>query len=582
MDEARDTPSDKMRQPGDKLWLDSYPAGIPFEVDTHRFANLNDMLDAACARFPQHIAFSNQGSSITYAELDTLSRRFAGYLQHDVGLVKGERVAIMLPNLLQYPVVLFGVLRAGGVVVNTNPLYTERELLYQLNDSGASCIVVLENFAHTLEQVVHGSALRSVVTSQVGDLLNFPRAQLTNFVLRHVRHMVPDWHMAEARPLPKALHEGEHVALRPVPLAPDDLAFLQYTGGTTGTPKGAMLSHANLVANVLQTSAWIGNVMRDGEETAILPLPLYHVFALMGMLTFLHLGANSVLVTDPRDTAGLVHLLSHTKASAIIGVNTLFKALLNAPGIAQAAAHRLKLTIAGGMAVQRVVADKWLDVFGAPIVEGYGLTESSPIATANRLDLAEHTGSIGLPLPSTEVAILDDGGGVLAQGEVGEIAVRGPQVMRGYWRRPDDSAAVLTADGWLRTGDIGVMDPRGYVKLLDRKKDVIIVSGFKVFPNEVEDVAVACPGVLEAVAVAAADERSGEVVKLVVLRQDAALDADTLLAHCRRNLTGYKVPKYVVFREQPLPKSAVGKILRRLVQAEMNAPTAAPAPQSVN
>jgi long-chain acyl-CoA synthetase len=548
----------------------------------HRFGNLNDMLDAACARFPQHVAFSNQGSSITYAELDALSRRFAGYLQHDVGLLKGERVAIMLPNLLQYPVVLFGVLRAGGVVVNTNPLYTGRELLYQLNDSGASCIVVLENFAHTLEQVVHGSALRSVITSQVGDLLNFPRAQLTNFVLRHVRHMVPDWHMAEARPLPKALHEGEHVALRPVPLAPDDLAFLQYTGGTTGTPKGAMLSHANLVANVLQTSAWIGNVMREGEETAILPLPLYHVFALMAMLTFLHLGANSVLVTDPRDMAGLVHLLRHTKASAIIGVNTLFKALLNAPGIEQAAAHRLKLTIAGGMAVQRVVADKWQDLFGAPIVEGYGLTESSPIATANRLDLAEYTGSIGLPLPSTEVAILDDDGGAVAQGEAGEIAVRGPQVMRGYWRRPDDSAAVLTADGWLRTGDIGVMDPRGYVKLLDRKKDVIIVSGFKVFPNEVEDVAVACPGVLEAVAVAAADERSGEVVTLVVLRQDPALDVDTLLAHCRRNLTGYKVPKYVVFREQPLPKSAVGKILRRLVQAELNAATTAPAPQSLS
>lgn len=552
----------------DKIWLDSYPPAMPAEADLTRFATLCDLLDESCARFSDLPAFSNQGVTLTYGQLDELSAALAAWLQREAGLKKGERVALMLPNLLQYPVALFGVLRAGGVVVNTNPLYTGRELLYQLNDAGVSCIVVLENFAHTLEQVIERSAVRVVVTTAVGDLLHFPRAQLTNFVVRHVRHMVPPWHIARACGLPEALDKGRQRAPDAVPLAANDLAFLQYTGGTTGVPKGAMLTHANLLANVLQTAAWVGGTLLDGEETALLPLPLYHVFALTAMLTFFKMGAHSVLVTDPRDLAGVVHLLQHARASAIVGVNTLFQALLDAPGIEQVDGAGLKVCIAGGMAVQRAVAARWQERFGVPLVEGYGLTEAAPIVCANRLDIKAWTGSIGLPLPSTEVALLDDNGHSLPVGESGEIAVRGPQVMAGYWRQPEASAAVLSADGWLRTGDIGVMDPCGYLRLLDRKKDVIIVSGFKVFPNEVEDVAMLCPGVQEAVAVPVADEHSGEAVKLVVVRRAApvpAPDAATLIEHCRNNLTGYKVPRYVVFRDQPLPKSAVGKVLRRVV-----------------
>jgi long-chain acyl-CoA synthetase len=570
----------------EKIWLKSYAPEVPAQVDVRQFDSLPAMLESVCTRFAALPAFTNQGAVITYRELDALSRQLAAYLQHGAGLAKGERVALMMPNLLQSPVAFFGVLRAGCVVVNTNPLYTARELRHQLADSGATCIIVLENFAHTLQEVLADTAVRTVITTRVGDLLHFPRAQITNFVVKHVKHMVPDWHIAGALALPDVLARGADLSLDPVPWCADDLALLQYTGGTTGVPKAAMLTHGNMVANVLQTVAWVAGVLEDGAETAIIPLPLYHVFALIGMLTFLKLGANNVLITNPRDMKGFVKALKHTKFSAIIGVNTLFKALLNAPDIGQANTSGLKVAIAGGMAVQRAVAAKWQEVFGVPIIEGYGLTETSPIACANPLNIREYTGMIGLPVPSTDVAILDDGGQPMALGALGEICIRGPQVMKGYWNKPEETANVFTADGWLRTGDMGVMDARGFVKLLDRKKDVIVVSGFKVFPNEVEDVAAMHPGVLEVVAIAAADERSEHVVKIVVVKKDPALTAEALIAHCKHFLTGYKVPKYVVFRDSPLPKSNIGKILRRVVKDEENglvaraeSPSAEPAAQ---
>lgn len=554
----------------EKIWLKSYPPNVPADVDINEFSSLKSMLESVCIRYSTLTAFSNQGAHITYRELEELSRHFAAYLQKDVGLGKGDRVAIMMPNLLQYPVALFGVLRAGCTVVNTNPLYTARELRHQLADSGATCIIVLENFAHTLQEALPDTAIRKVITTGVGDLLHFPKAQLTNFVVRHVKHMVPEWRIDRAVPLSDVLDAGEHLTLNDVPLDADDVAFLQYTGGTTGVPKAAILTHANIVANTLQCDAWIKGEMKEREETAIIPLPLYHVLALTAMLTFLKLGANTVLITNPRDLAGFINELKRTKPSAIIGVNTLFNALLNAPGIDDVDARGLKVAIAGGMAVQRAVAEKWQEVFHVAITEGYGLTETSPLACANPLNLGEYTGMIGLPVSSTEVAILDDGGNEMGLGELGEICIRGPQVMKAYWNKPEETANVFTAAGWLRSGDMGIMDERGYVKLMDRKKDVIVVSGFKVFPNEVEDVTAMHPGVLEVAAIGAPDERSEHVVKIVVVKKDPSLTAEGLIEHCRQYLAAYKVPKYVVFRDQPLPKSNIGKILRRVVKDEEN------------
>jgi long-chain acyl-CoA synthetase len=554
----------------EKIWLKSYPPEVPAQADITSYPSLNAMLESNCARFSSLTAFSNQGAAITYRELDALSHALAAYLQQVAGLVGGERVAIMLPNLLQYPVALFAALRAGCLVVNCNPLYTARELHHQLLDSGAACIIVLENFAHTLEQALPGSAIRKVITTRVGDLLHFPRAQLTNFVVEHVKHMVPEWHIDGAVEFSDALAQGADLHLSQVSAGPADVAFLQYTGGTTGVPKAAMLTHGNIVANVQQTAAWVCGSLDEGVETAVIPLPLYHVFALTSMLTFLKLGANCVLITNPRDMPGLIKELKRTRSTVIIGVNTLFNAMLNAQGIAHIDADGLKLVIAGGMAVQRAVAERWQQMFGVPIIEGYGLTETSPIVCANPLNISAYTGMIGLPLPSTEVAIMDDAGLPVAPGDFGEICIRGPQVMKGYWNQVDETAHVLSADGWLRSGDMGVMDPRGYVTLLDRKKDVIVVSGFKVFPNEVEDVVAMHAGVLEVAAIAAADERSGEVVKIVVVRKDGALTAEALVEHCKHYLAAYKVPKYVIFRDQSLPKSTIGKILRRIVKEEEN------------
>lgn len=552
----------------ERIWLNSYPPGVPAEVRLDEFQSLNSVRAWVCERYAEQAAFTNQGASITFSKLDALSRSFAAYLQNVAGLSPGDRIALMLPNLLQYPVALFGALRAGCVVVNTNPLYTERELEHQLVDSGAVAIVVLANFAHTLEMVLPRTSVRHVITTQVGDMLHFPKAQIVNLVVKHVRHMVPPWHIQQSVTMTDALRQGTQLGFTEIDASPEDTAFLQYTGGTTGVPKGAILTHGNLVANLQQTVAWVTGVLKEGEETAIIPLPLYHVFALTVTLTFFRLGANNVLITNPRDLPELIKEMKHAHFTAMIGVNTLFNAILNSPDIGEFKPEGVKVVVAGGMAVQRSVAERWHKVFGAPLIEGYGLTETSPIACANPLNILEYTGAIGLPVPSTEASIQDEAGTQLPLGEMGEICIRGPQVMKGYWNKPQETALVITADGWLRTGDIGVMNQDGYIKLVDRKKDVIIVSGFKVFPNEVEDVAALHAGVLEVAAVAEPDARSGSVVKIVVVRKDPSLTSGELLEHCRKHLTAYKVPKSVVFRSEPLPKSNIGKILRRVVKEE--------------
>jgi long-chain acyl-CoA synthetase len=554
-----------------KPWLAQYPAGVPTEIDVDRFESLKDLLAISCGRFADLPAYSSMGTVMTYRQLDAASRDFAAWLQKVALLQRGDRVALMLPNLLQYPVALFGVLRAGMVVVNTNPLYTARELEHQLKDAGASAIVALENFAHTVARVIGATPVRTVVITQVGELLPPLKRLLTNALVKHVKKLVPAWHLTGAVGFNHVLAAGHMQRLDEVALGGEDLAFLQYTGGTTGVAKGAMLSHGNMVANVLQVAAWVSPHLHDGRETLIMPLPLYHVFALTGCLSFFSKGAHTVLVANARDMPAFLATMRQTRFSAIIGVNTLFRSLLDAPGFAAVDLNHLKLAVAGGMAVQRVVAERWKARAGVPLVEGYGLTECAPVAIANPVTVAEWSGQIGVPLPSTEAAILDDDGSSLPPGQVGEICLRGPQVMRGYWRRPEETAQVLGADGWLRTGDMGLMDERGGVRLTDRKKDMIVVSGFKVFPNEVEDVLTMHPGVLEAGVVGVPDERSGEAVMAVVVRRDPALTEAELRVHCRRHLTGYKLPRSIVFRSEPLPKSGIGKILRRALRGDQPA-----------
>jgi long-chain acyl-CoA synthetase len=548
------------------VWLEHYPSGVPAAVDTLRYASLKDLLEQSCERFRTRPAFTNMGVSMSYAELDRLSRDFGAWLQHEAGLERGERVAIMLPNLLQYPVALFGALRAGMVVVNVNPLYTARELQYQLADSGATAVVVLENFAHTLQQAIPRTAVRHVVTTRVGDLFPPLKRGLVNFAVRWIKRAVPRWRLPGATAFNTVLRRGARHALTEVALTQDDIAFLQYSGGTTGVAKGAILTHGNLVANLEQTSAWIGGILTEGEEVVVTPLPLYHVFALMAnLLVFVKWGGNDVLITNPRDIPALVRELRKTRFTVITGVNTLYHKLLDDPGldrVRQANAGSLKLAVAGGMAVQRGVAERWQEKMGVPLIEGYGLTEASPIVCANPLDATGFSGAIGMPIPSTEVEIRDAAGEPLPPGEAGELCVRGPQVMRGYWNRPQETAEVLSADGWLRTGDICEMDAEGTVRFIERSKDVIVVSGFKVYPNEVEEVLMLHPGVREAGVAGGADAQHGEMVKAFVVKRDPALTAAALVAHCRANLAAYKVPKQVEFREA-LPKSPVGKILRR-------------------
>ena len=550
----------------ERIWLKSYPPGVPAEADVNAYASIADILRASCRRFSGHPAFTCMDATLDYAALDRLSGRFAAWLQGQ-GFARGERVALMMPNLLQYPVALFGILRAGLVAVNCNPLYTPRELEHQLNDAGATGIVILENFASTLEQVIGRTPVRKVVTTQLGDMLGFPKSLIVNWVVKHKRKMVKPWRIEGTVPFNRALSEGAGRRFQEPDLGHGDLAFLQYTGGTTGVSKGAMLTHGNIVANLQQVSAWIGGGLEEGREIVITALPMYHIFALTGScLTNMKIGSHNILITNPRDLPRFVDELAKYRFTSFSGVNTLFAALMNTPGFDKLDFSALKLSLGGGMAVQRAVAERWKQVTGCPLLEAYGLTETSPGACINPLVKGfEYNGTAGLPIPSTVVTIRDDDARILPQGSTGEICIAGPQVMKGYWNRPDETAKVMTADGAFRTGDIGLMTPEGYVKIVDRKKDMILISGFKVFPNEVEDVIALMPGVAEVCAVAAADEHSGEVVRVVIVKKDPSLTREQVIDFARKELTGYKVPKIVEFWSE-LPKTNVGKVLRRQVK----------------
>lgn len=552
----------------DRIWLDSYPAGIPAEIDADRFTSLPDLIGKITARYANRPAFHNLGHTISYAELDRLSRDFAAFLQRLPGMAKGERVAIMAPNLLQYPVALFGALRAGMIVVNVNPLYTPRELEHQLQDSGAKAIVILENFAYALQQVLAGTQIRHVITTQPGDLLPAPKRWIVNLVVKRVKKMVPRWRIDHAIGFRAALARGASTTLAPVELGREDIAFLQYTGGTTGVAKGAMLTHRNILANLEQTGVWISGSFKEGAEIVVAPLPMYHIFCLTSTLSFMKWGSLTVLITNPRDLPAFVAELGKWKFTAMTGVNTLFNALLNTPGFDKLDFSALKVTVGGGAAVQRPVAERWQQVTGRTITEAYGLTEASPGVCANPLD-TPWNGTIGLPFPSTDVSIRDDRFNELAvwteEGDIerhtGELCVRGPQVMKGYWNHPEETAKAMQG-GWLKTGDVGHLDAKGYVTITDRKKDLILVSGFNVYPNEIEAVVATHPGVLECGVVGVPDEKSGEAVKVVIVRKDPGLTREAVIEHCRARLTGYKVPRHVEFRET-LPKTPIGKVLRR-------------------
>jgi long-chain acyl-CoA synthetase len=547
----------------ERPWLDSYPPGIPAQIDVDEFGSVVAVLQGSLEKYRDKPAFSNLGKSLTYADVDRLSKQFAAYLLGELKLKKGDRVAIMMPNCLQYPIATFGVLRAGLTVVNTNPMYTARELRHQLVDSGAAAIVVLDNFGATVAEVVGDTSLKQVITTGLGDMLPFPKGAIVNFVLKHVKKMVPDYRIEGAVRFRDALTMGQMHPLPDVAIGHDDIAFLQYTGGTTGVAKGAMLTHRNLVANMQQASAWIGTNVRYGDEAIVTALPLYHIFALTANgLVFMKFGGHNHLITNPRDMPGFVKELKSIKFTAITGVNTLFNGLLNTPGFDQIDFSGLHLTLGGGMAVQRAVAERWKQVTGCTLVEAYGLTETSPAACINPMDLAEYNGSIGLPVPSTDACLKDEDGKRVGVGEVGELCIKGPQVMKGYWQRPEETAKVIDAEGWLHTGDMARMDEKGYFYIVDRKKDMILVSGFNVYPNEVEDVIAMMPGVLEVAAVGVPDEKSGEAVKVFIVRKDPSLTVEQVKAFCKENLTGYKQPRYVEFRTD-LPKTNVGKILRK-------------------
>ena len=552
----------------DRFWIKQYPPGTPADIDPNEYQSLKALIELSCKKFAERVAYLQMDHRLSYAELDRLSTRFAAWLQAQ-GLKRGDRIAIMLPNILQYPIVMCGALRAGLVVVNTNPLYTESEVEYQLRDSGAAALVVLENFASTVQQALPKTSVKHVVVTAVGDLLPFPKGTLVNFVLRYIQRKVPGWKIPAAHLLPEILQSASET-IEPVSLGHEDIAFLQYTGGTTGVSKGAMLTHGNLVANVLQSRAWFKQVEID-NTTYVCALPLYHIFSLTAnCLLFTSLGGAGHLIANPRDFKGFVKELRTHPPMFFMGVNTLFNALLNTPGFDSLNFSHLVATVGGGMAVQRAVAERWKQVTGCEVTQGWGLTEASPAGCVNPLVGVGFTGAIGLPLPSTEITIRDDDGKPLGINEVGEICLRGPQVMRGYWQRPEETAKVMLPDGWLRTGDIGRMDERGYVFIEDRKKDIIIVSGFKVFPNEVEDVVAHHPGVAEVAAVAQPDPKSGETVALFVVRKDAALTAQALMDYCHKYLTGYKVPRHIYFRKE-LPKTNVGKILRKELRNELAA-----------
>ncbi|MDE1142734.1 MULTISPECIES: AMP-binding protein [Paraburkholderia] len=552
----------------DGIWFASYPAGVPHEVDVTRYTSLVQFFDDCTTRFREREAYVSAGSPMTYAALARKATAFASWLQ-GAGVMPGERVAIMLPNTLQYPVALFGALKAGATVVNVNPLYTARELEHQLNDSGAQTIVVFESFAKTLADALPGTRVERIVLTQLGDLLGEGlnlKGRFINFMLRHVKKVVPPYSLPRAVWLLDALEQGARAPRAPVAAARDDLAFLQYTGGTTGVAKGAMLTHGSILANVLQAKAWIADQLNADAETVLTPLPLYHIYSLtVNALIFMLLGGRNILIANPRDMKRVMKTIRHERFSCISAVNTLYNAFLDNEEFRARDFSGLKLAMAGGMATQKAIADRFRAVTGKPIVEGYGLTECSPIVTLNPVDLdhlQDFAGSIGLPAPSTQVRFRRDDGTWAGIGEAGELCVKGPQVMRGYWNRPDETAKVFVSDGWLTTGDIGVMDARGYIRLIDRKKDMILVSGFNVYPNEIEDVIATHPGVREVAAIGVPDPVQGERVKVFVVRRDATLTADALIQYCRQQLTGYKVPRMVEFRDA-LPQSNIGKILRR-------------------
>jgi len=547
----------------DKIWLHSYQEGVPAEIELGEFQSLGEMFEKSVSLYRERIAYINMGVEISYGVLDKQSRDFAAYLQSNLKLPKGSRVAIMMPNVLQYPICMLGALRAGYTVVNCNPLYTPRELEHQLKDSGTETIVILENFAHTLEQVIDKTAVKNVVMARLGDMLGVPKGSIVNFVVKYVKKMVPAWSLPSHVDFGKALSKGAGSDFKPVKVTQEDLAFLQYTGGTTGLSKGAMLTHRNILANLAQAYAWIKPAVVEGGELIVTALPLYHIFALTAnCFAFIRIGASNLLITNPRDIPAFTAELAKYPFTVITGVNTLFNALLNNDQFIALDFSKMKLALGGGMAVQRAVAEHWKRVTGKPLIEAYGLTETSPAATMNPLNIPEYTGAIGLPISSTEVAIRNDNGADVPLGERGELCIRGPQVMKGYYNRPEETAKVIMPDGFLRTGDIAVMDEKGYVRIVDRKKDMILVSGFNVYPNEIEEIVAMHPGVLEVASIGVPDEKSGEAVKIFVVKKDQSLTAAQLIAHCREHLTGYKVPSHVEFRTD-LPKSNVGKILRR-------------------
>ena len=552
----------------EKIWLKSYPDHVPAELPEASFRSVRDLFEQAFEKWPDRPSYSNMGTTLTYSELDERSMQFACYLQQTLGLTRGERVAIMLPNILQYPIAMCGIFRAGLVVVNVNPLYTARELEHQLNDSGARCLIILENFAHMFEEIADKTPVEHVVTTGIGDLLDFPMGLITNLVLRYVKKVVPAYSLPGKTSFKAALKQGSGQALQVVDIGFADIAFLQYTGGTTGVSKGAMLSHRNMVRNVQQTVIWQGPAYEEFDYIiAITALPLYHIFSLQGnCLTVMSQGGQNVLITNPRDSKAFIKEIRKFKFNMFTGVNTLFASLMNTPGFDDIDFTDLRVCVGGGMAVQPAVAKEWRERTGNPILQGYGLTETSPVAVVNPIG-AEFTGAIGLPVSSTDLMICDDAGNPLAIGDVGEICIKGPQVMEGYWQRPQDTADVMLPGGWLKTGDIGRIDEDGFVFIEDRKKDMILVSGFNVYPNEIENVVVEMDGILEAAAIGLEDERSGEIVKLFAVRSDPNVSAQDVLDFCRKNLTNYKRPKVIEFRDE-LPKTNVGKILRRALRDE--------------
>lgn len=555
----------------DKPWLSRYPSDVPETINPDMYPSLVEMFEQSVHKYADQPAFMNMGSVMTFRKLEERSRAFAAYLQNELKLKKGDRVALMMPNLLQYPVALFGVLRAGMIAVNVNPLYTPRELEHQLNDADAKAIVIVSNFANTLEQIVDNTPVKHVVLTSLGQMLPRAKGTLVDFVVKYVKGMVPKYDLPGAISMRKALHKGRRLQYVKPFMSGDDIAFLQYTGGTTGVAKGAILTHRNMIANVLQAKGAYGPVLSEGRELVVTALPLYHVFALtVNCLLFVEMGGRNLLITNPRDIPGFIKELQKYPFTAITGVNTLFNALVNNEDFHELDFKNLKLSVGGGMAVQRAVAEQWKKVTGIHLLEGYGLTECAPLVTGNPYDLSDYSGAIGLPVPSTEVRIVDDEGNVLAYDQVGELQVRGPQVMQGYWQRPEATKEVINADGWLSTGDIVKFDEQGMLYIVDRKKDMILVSGFNVYPNEIEDVVALHGKVLEVAAVGQSHEVSGEVVKIYVVKRDPSLTKDEIITHCRKHLTGYKVPKLIEFRED-LPKSNVGKILRRVLREENEA-----------